>query len=246
MSSAVAEAPVAFAISPITQKILKNFSSIADALVLSPGTTQRTVLQSMSVFAVAELPEPWPTSPQPDGVTAIYNLNLFVGAISSFDKPTLTYGKDAMLLTQDAPGAKLTVKYRYSDATTIEAVPTKILPNDNEAVSFTMSSYTMNTIKKMASLLKLTHFVVTASKNGVQFTADDPKIPNSHQFSIDLVKSDVTINDGAFKRSMRFQLAHFAYLMDGDYDVRLSAWKYAYFVNKNTPVSYYIAEDKDI
>jgi hypothetical protein len=240
MSSAVAEAPVAFAISPVTQKILKNFSSIANSLLLSPGTTQRTVLQSKSVFAVAELPEAWPKE------TALYDLSLFVGAASQFDKPAVTFEKDAMVIAQDVPGAKLRVQYRYSDPSVIEVAPTKTLPNDNEAVSFTMSSYTMNTIKKMASLLKLTHFVVTASKNGVQFTADDPKIPNSHQFSIDLVKSDVTVNDAAFKRSMRFQLAHFAYLMDGDYEVRMSTWKYAYFVNKNAPVSYYIAEDKDI
>ena len=31
-------------------------------------------------------------------------------------------------------------------------------------------------------------------------------------------------------------------LLDGDYTVALADWRYAYFANRDMPVSYYIAE----
>jgi hypothetical protein len=226
-------------ISPVTQEILKNFSKISDHIILNPGTTQRTLLQSKSVFAIAELPEAWPQE------TAIYRLQLFTQVLAQFDKPSISFGADGMTVFQEV-GTKLRHKHRFSDATTIEAAPARTLPSDNPAIELTVSSYTMGVIKKNAALLKLTHFTVVVENGDVKFVASDPKIPNSHEFEIGIHASDVTVHDASFSRSLRFSVEHFGYLLDGDYIMALKDWKYAYFTNKAVPVSYFVAEDKQV
>src|SRR5438105_1792822 len=150
----------AFAVSDVTQRILKNFSGIADSMVLNAGATQRTVLQSKSVFAVAELPDVWPQE------TALYNVKLFVSVLSQFDKPSIRFDADAMVVFQEN-SPRLRIKYRYSDASTIDHAPTRTLPTNDPAVEVIVSSYTLNTIKKTASLLNLTHFTAIVENGGV-------------------------------------------------------------------------------
>jgi hypothetical protein len=109
-----------------------------------------------------------------------------------------------------------------------------------------VSSYTLSKIKKAAAINKLTHFTVTAKNGSVTFRGDDPKIPNSNQFEIDILASDFTFHDADYERTMRFSVEHFGYLMDGEYVLYLKDWKYGYFENKSLPVTYFVAEDKQI
>lgn len=228
-------------LSPTTLKIIKNFRRFTkDGVAFAAGTTQRILLQSKSVFAEAELPDAFPQD------LAVYDMDLLLSTLSLFDAPKIEFTPKKMVISTDAPGAKLSVMMNYSDPSLIDAdlTPKRTLSSDNPALTFTMSQYTLNTLKKTAGMLNLTHLYVSTKDDGILFSADDPKIPNSNGFTLQVPDSDVTVNDNTYERSMRFQVEHFGFLLDGDYTVSMAGWKYAAFKNTNLPINYFIAEDK--
>jgi hypothetical protein len=233
MSSAVAT-PV-FAVSDTTQKILKNFSGISNSVLLSEGKRQRTVLQSKAVFAIAEFPEAWPKE------TGIYDLSMFLGTLSSFDKPTLDFKDDAMVIT-NADKSSLSVRYRYSDPSTIMAIGDKTFPTNEPAVEFTLTDFALTGVKKMGALLKLATISIAVKDGNVLLVAADPKNSSSHAFKLEVPKSLVTVHDTKFARTIPFKAEHFNLLLEGNYTVSLSSWKYGYFSNNAVPVSYFIVE----
>lgn len=230
---------MSFAVSDTTQKVLKNFSGISDQIILNPGTVQRTLLSTKSVFAVAKLPEPWPR------LTPLYKLREFCAVLSQFDKPVIDFSDSGMIVRQDV-GTRLRITERYSDPTTVQAAPDRTLPTEDPAIEFILSNYTLSTIKKTAALLRLTHFTVTVKNGEVVLSANDPKLPNSNEFDITILAADTTVHDASFTRVMRFNVEHIGYLMDGDYNMAIREWKYAYLEHKSLPVSYFVAEDTQV
>lgn len=226
-----------FVVSEITQKLLKNFSGISNSVLLSPGKTQKTVLQSKGVFAIAEFPEAWPKE------TGIYDLGMFLSTLSQFAKPSLDFKDDAMIVS-DTPKGALSVRYRYSDPSTIMEIGDKKFPTDNPSVEFMLSEHALSQVKKTASLLKLTGVNIIVSKDeGVTLTAHEPKNQTAHTFKLDIPKSEVTFHDKKFERTAPFKVEHLSYLLDGSYKVALAGWKYAYLTHQSLPLSYYVVQN---
>ena len=225
----------AFPVSDTTQKILKNFAGISNSVLLLEGQRQKTVLQSKAVFALAEFPEAWPKE------VGIYDLGMFLGNLSLFEKPTLDFKDDAFVITH-ADRSSLSIRYRYSDPTTIMSIGDKTFPKDNPAVEFTLSAYALSQAKKAAAQNKLETISVTVKDGSVVLTATDPKNSSSHAFAMSIPKSEVTAHDAKYARVIPFKVEHLGLLLDGDYTVALSGWKYAYITNKAVPVSYYVVE----
>jgi hypothetical protein len=236
MSTAV-NAPV-FTVTDATQKLLKNFSSISDSVLLVEGKKQKTVLQSRAVFAIAEFPEAWPRE------TGIFKLGEFVGVLSSFDKPVIEFNDVAMNI-HSATG-RGDVDYGYSDPSTIQAIADRMIPKDNPACEFILSSQDLTQLKRQASALSLTAFTVTVKGGKVNIVAKDPKNPRSNGYKTTI--DQVTMHNKTFDRTLLFKVEHLPMLMDGNYVVALSDWRYAYLTNQDAPVTYYITEqtkDKD-
>lgn len=233
-----------FAVSPTTSKILKNFSAIAGGqITLQEGPLQKVLggagENTSSVLAVATLPESWPKE------TPIYDLDLFIGALSSFEKPAIQFGTDGMVMTNDTGKSALKIKFRYADPSTIKSAKTKELPTNDPDLSFNLSAFALSQLKKTASLLRLSHFTIVVEKDSVKFLAADPKNPNSHVFELSVPNAEVNRINPNFERSMRFQFNHIVFLMDGDYTVSMTEkWKYGYFQSKSSPVAYFVAEDR--
>jgi hypothetical protein len=52
----------------------------------------------------------------------------------------------------------------------------------------------------------------------------------------------VTLHDKSFARTLRFEVEHLLMLLDGNYTVALSDWRYAYLTNLDAPVTYYVVD----
>lgn len=227
----------AFVVGDSTQKILKNFSNINGSLLLRDGKKQKTMLASKAVLAIADLPDAWPKE------TGVYDLNMFLGVLSSFPRPGIQFNDDAMIIVDDTKGSKLSIKYRYSDPSTILATPNKDLPSNNPDVEFTLSETVLAQVKKTASTLKLASVTLHIDKSDVSITAQDPKAEKtSHALKLDIASEDVQSHK-SLQRTMTFKGEHLGLLVDGTYNVSVaSGWKYAFFSNKSLPISYYIVE----
>jgi hypothetical protein len=234
MSAAVSARPV-FAVSEGTLKLLKNFASISDSVLLVEGKKQKTVLQSRAVFAIAEFPEAWPRE------TGIYALGQFLSDISEYEKPTIDF-KDDVMVFSDTGGGRHKTYYRYSDPSTIMAIGDKTFPKDNPSVEFSLSAYDLSKLKRHTNNLALGSFNIAVKDGGVIIAAADAKNSASHGFRLEIPKTEVTLHDKSFSRTIPFKVEHLNLLLDGDYIVALSDWRYAYLTNQKAPVSYYVTE----
>lgn len=231
-----------FEVTPTTSKVLNNFGKIAEQVILTEGAIQKVKGPGKggAILATAVLPEPWPQE------TAIFNFNRFLGTLSLFEKPRLTFGADSVTISNDVKSAAFTVKFKLSDSSTIDRVPQKTFPVDNPAVQFVLNEPVLSNLQKSASLLDLQQFTIIVTPEAVQIVAADPKNPNSHKFEFTIGDDLVTrLKDfETFKRTVRFRIEHFDLLLKGDYTVSIGEkWPYVYLQNKALPVTYYIAED---
>ena len=201
----------AFPISDVTKKVFANFCKLSEQVLLQPGSTQKIAgpNKSRSMIAIAMLPEPWPKE------TAIYNFPKFMSVLSQFDKPAIQFNLDSIIVANDARTSELKVRLRLGDPSTIEQMPEKDFPIDNPAVELMLSKFALGRLTKMASLLDLEHFSLVVDPEHVFVQAADAKNPLSDTFEIAV--TDVVRREPAFARSMRFSVANFDRLLDGDY-----------------------------
>jgi hypothetical protein len=213
-----------------TVKILQNFAGIGGSILLVPGEKQRTMASGKSVLAVAEFPEPWPQE------TGIYDLNAFLGALSLYTKPEITFEADAMVIKSG--NARL--RYRYSDPSTILTPPNKVLPTANPKVEFTLFDGALHQLNKTCRMLSLP-IVTVGVKNGVvTVTAADAKNSASHAYEYTVPAADVKAHDDTFSNKLDFKQEHVAMLLDGSYSVSISTWPYAHFSHQSVPVQYFV------
>ncbi|WEM34289.1 DNA polymerase sliding clamp [Xanthomonas phage X1] len=137
-----------------TLNVLKNFASINQGLLFKPGNRLRTLSVLKNVFAVAEIN---------DEITrefAIYDLNEFLGTISLFSKPHLTFNEDHILI-QDG---KTKVKYFYSSPAVVVSPPDKDIVLTDPLLTFELTEGNINQIQKAAATLKLKELSIREGK----------------------------------------------------------------------------------
>ena len=102
----------------------------------------------------------------------------------------------------------------------------------------------LDQLEKTASLLDLTHFVITIDPQNVVIRGANPTNTLAHSFELLIAAKDITRNDPAFTHSMRFRIAELFLLMDGGYSVALSEkWSYVYLAHDSLPIVYHVAAD---
>jgi len=225
-----------FVISKTTHKILKNFAGISNSILLTEGSTQKSIQASKSVLAIAEFPEKWPLE------TGIFDLNRFLGALSSFAKPSVEFGENAFTISE----GKTRIKYRYSDASTIQPSPKKVLRTDKPTIEFKFSGEDLSQLNKAAALLDLKTVTLTVEGGDVVFRAADVKNPASNQYEVTIPESDISGNVPNTAVSLDFKSEHLALLLEGNYVVSTGPWGpsntyvYAYFKHQDEPISYFV------
>ena len=86
-----------------TTAILKNYATINQNIQFKQGQTLSTISPQKNILTKAEISEDIPNT------FAIYDLNKLLGALSLFDKPSLTVGEKH--LTINGNGSELNYVY---------------------------------------------------------------------------------------------------------------------------------------
>ena len=98
-----------------TLSVLKNFASINSGVVLKPGKAQKTISPEKSILVEATLEDDIPTE------FGIYDLNQFLGIITTLKNPDITFGENQVVLND----GELSVTYRGCSANLIITPPDK-------------------------------------------------------------------------------------------------------------------------
>ena len=214
-----------------TVSVLKNFATINQNLVIKAGSSISTMSAMKNIVAAAEVKEVFPTE------FAIYDLNEFLAALSLFEKPSLDFKDDFVIMTEDGSTGK-TLKYWYSDPSVV-TTPTKEITMPECEVNFSFENGLLSNVQKAAAVIGVPDMVLEGMDNGIALLkVTDKKNATANDYA---VKIDVNNEDGKnLSYKFWFKVENLK-LLSGTYNVAVSSKNISHFVNANVDIQYWIA-----
>lgn len=211
-------------ISEHTLSVLKNFSSINSGLVIRKGNIQKTISPEKSILVEAELEDSMPEE------FGIYDLNQFLGNVSTLNNPELTFSDKAVVMKDN----EITFSYYSCSTNLIVSPPDKELNLKQVDVSFALTNAVLSKLLKLAAMNNLTHLSVVGKNGEIRLQTHEKANDTSNYASFKL--NDY--NGPDFTASFKTENIK---VIPGDYDVEIQLGAFAKFVSKNSKIKYFIA-----
>ena len=214
-----------------TIETLKNFAGINTNILIKQGDELSTISTMRNIFAKAKISDEFTKE------FGIYDLNQFLSAVSSANKPELSF-KDKHLEIFEEGHPKDKDNFYYSDPSVIVS-PTKEVNMPEADVSFTLTEINYKKLLKKALIYQAPDLALIGIKGGdVVLKVFDKKNDTSNSSTI-VVGQNATADYTFYFKVENMKM------IDGDYDVSVSAKSISHFKNKKLPVEYWIALEPD-
>ena len=211
-----------------TFDILKNFATINTNLLVESGNKIKTLSAMKNIMSEAVVAEDFDT---PFG---IWDLNKFLGTISLFDSPELTF-EEKYVTISGKNGAS--VRYHYSDPSLL-LTSTQDLRMPEPVVKFELTQKQFAEIQKAASVLQVPDICLRNDGEVLQLVALDKGDRGSNSYSIDLGEVGTTEDFEFYFKVENLKI------LPGDYEVQISSKLITQFKHKELNVRYWIALEK--
>lgn len=209
-----------------TLGIFKNFAGINSNLLLKQGTKLSTISAQKNVMADVTVTETFPDF-------GIYDLNEFLGAMSLFDDPELTFTDKVCTITQ----GNMSIKYFAADSSVLTA-PTKAITFPDAEINFELSNQMLTMIQRTASVLKASDVSVVGEAGKITIVVGDKKNTTGNSF-----QESVGTTDKTFRVNLKVENLK---MIPGDYTVSVSSKKISRFKSSTTSdLVYYVAVEAD-
>ena len=213
-----------------TINVLKNFATINPNLVFTPGQKVKTISESKTILAQADITEDMPKE------FGIYDLNEFLSVYNLVEQPTLTFEDTSVLIN----GANNQVVRYFFSETEILTTPQKDIQMPDAELGFTLTDDILNQIRKAAAVLGHTELSLKGDNGVITASVVDTKDTTSNSFSYELDRDNACKNDFNFIVSIPNLK-----LLPGDYFVSISSKLISNWTNNNYPIEYFIALEKN-
>ena len=208
-----------------TVALIKNFAGINSNLLLKQGNKLATISAQKNVMADATVAEQFPDF-------GIYDLNEFLGAMSLFEDPDLTFQDKYVTIKQ----GNMSIKYFAADATVLTA-PQKAITFPDAEINFTLTAANLTMIHKTASVLRASDVSIVGDGSSVTAVVGDKKNATGNSFS-----EPVGTTDKSFKVNLKVENLK---MLPGDYEVSISSKKISRFKSPSSDLVYYVAVEAD-
>ncbi len=217
-------------ISTKTLDVLKNFSEINQSILIKKGKKLKTVSALKNILAHAEVEDDFPQD------FAIYQLNEFIGVLSTMNNPDLTFHDKYVMLSQENGAC---TKYFYAEPSVVIA-PEKDITMPSEDINFTLLEKQYNDLLKMSSILQLNDILVKgcSKSNGQYLAVTNKKNDTSNDYSI-------KVGEGVTEPYKMYFKTENLKMVVGDYNVHISSKGISHFENMNIKLDYWIALEPD-
>lgn len=229
-------------LSPVTTKILNNFSNINSGIVIKEGNIQHTICPLSTIIAETTLPDVF------EKTFAIYDIAGFLKILKTFNEPDLEFS--------DAPYIKIvegkkSSKFFFSDASLITVPKKTPYAHDDVSVQFSVPLAVLDNIKSVSSIssyFKVLKIWSTPDNNiTMSLTSKDEKDRATNSYDI-IVGSTVNQKLQSFCFYLQLEILK---ILDGDYDFVISELpgkETSIFVirmtNNTYPVTYWTSLDR--
>ncbi len=217
---------------------LKNFSQINKSILIKRGQFIDTISVNKNIIAYTDIKEFIPTD------MAIYDLPLFLGALSLFETPTLHFPDDKKVVIYDA-ATKAKTTYYYSDPEIIGSIPEFNPDLPDKAIEFDLPQADISSLMQAAKVYGVEDLCVQGYNGAYSICVKDKKNDTSNVFSLPLRKvifsnpASTTEDDRNFNFSFKVENLK---LIEGSYHVCISKKKIANFYSLTySSLNYFIA-----
>lgn len=215
-------------ISKQTMVLLKNLATINDNIYFEPGKLLLTKSVANNITAEVEVEEEFPVG------FGVYMLNEFLGVLSLFQDPELTFTEKYVTIAE----GKNKVKYFGADKS-ILVIPKKRmsfeLVNAEADVSFNLSAEQLQQIIKTSAVLRGPDVLFVGNGKVLTAVISDVANSSSNSYSMELCPTKA-------KCSVHFRVENLKMII-GSYDVDLSKSNISRFTNGS--LVYHIAVEAD-
>ena len=210
--------------------VLKNYSEINQSILIKKGKKLKTVSTLKNILAHAEVEEDFPQD------FAIYQLNEFIGVLTTMNNPDLTFNDKHVKLSQENGAC---TKYFYAEPSVVVA-PEKDINMPSEDINFSLSEKQYNDLLKMSSILQLNDILVKGctKSNKIFLAVTNKKNDTSNDYSLE-------VGEGVGEPFKMYFKTENLKMVAGDYDVNISSKGISHFKNKNSSLEYWIALEPD-
>lgn len=208
-----------------TLAVFKNFAGINSNLLLKQGNKLSTISAQKNVMSDTTVVETFPDF-------GIYDLNEFLGAMSLFDDPDLSFQEKFVSISQ----GNMKIKFFAADPSVLTA-PQKAITFPEAEINFTVSAPMLNMIHKTASVLRAADVSIVGDGSVVTVVVGDKKNATGNSFS-----EAIGTTDKSFKVNLKVENLK---MLPGDYDVSISSKKISRFKSPSSDLVYYVAVEAD-
>tara|TARA_B100000902_G_scaffold184452_1_gene177038 strand:- start:573 stop:1268 length:696 start_codon:yes stop_codon:yes gene_type:complete len=220
-----------------TLNVLKNFASINPNIVFQPGQKLKTISESKTIMAQADIVEDMPKE------FGIYDLNEFLSVFNLIENPGLEFEDKSVLVSTAEGGSQISnnqkVRYYFSE-TDILTSPSKDIQMPSSELGVNLSEDILNQIRKAAAVLGHTELSLNGTNGLVTASVVNTQDSTSNSYTIELDKDNSCKNDFNFIVSIPNLK-----LLPGDYFVSISSKLISNWTNSNYPIEYFIALEKN-
>jgi hypothetical protein len=209
-----------------TQEIFKNFAVINANLMLREGNKLASMSENKTIIAEAAVTEQFPQQ------FGIYDVNEFLGVLSLFNDPDLTFNSDVVIIKE----GKNQIKYKAAEESTLKT-PSKAITFPEAEISFNLTASDLQHIIKSASILKVSDVSFIGSGGTLTALVIDKKNPLTNKFEIAVGTTDKT-----FTANMKVE--NFK-MLPGSYSVDIAKMKICRFKSTTSDLTYYVAVEND-
>jgi len=207
-----------------TVGLIKNFAGINSNLLLKSGNKLATISAQKNVMADAVVTETFPDF-------GIYDLNEFLGAMSLFEDPELTFSDKWGTIEQGGSS----IKYFAADASVLTA-PQKAITFPDPEIEFNMSATMLSMIQRTASVLRSSDVSIVGDGSTMSVVVGDKKNATGNSYN-----ATVGASEKKFKVNLKVENLK---MIPGDYAVSVSSKKISRFKGAGDLV-YYVAVEAD-
>lgn len=161
-------------------------------------------------------------------------MNKFLGVISLFKEPLLTFGEKSVVISDAARKNAPSVNYYYCEPSLLTA-PKKSITMPDILVSFKLTADNVAEIMRTTSALQVGDISVRGTKDKIEVVVFDKADKGSNTYSI-----VVGENKAKTKFDIHMKVDNLK-LMSGDYDVHISKSIVAKFSHCSKDLTYFVA-----
>lgn len=216
-----------FTLSPQTNSVLKNFSTINGSIMIREGNVLKTISVGENMIAQYTCPEQFPLT------FGIYDLSQFLMGLNLFQNPVLNFETSDYVTIR---GGNRSAKYYFSDPEiTLKSAPERDVKFPGADMEFSMSSEDLAQLQKASGVYQLEDLSFSSTEDGtITLNLCDRENDTGNAYTQEIQGTST----GEYKLFLKVENLK---LYPGDYNVKVSSKLITEWKHQQLDLIYYIA-----